>query len=47
MLGAVVADLAVAFDGHGAFFQIHPFDHGTFAKAFLDVQGGFLQTLFF
>ena len=46
MLGAVTADLAVAFDGHGAFFQIHALEHGTFAEAFLNIQGSLLQPFF-
>ena len=42
----MTTDLAVAFDGHGAFLQVHAFEHGVFAEAFLNIQGSLLQALF-
>ena len=42
----MTADLAVAFDGHGAFLQVHAFEHGVFAEAFLNIQGSLLKALF-
>ena len=42
----MAADLAVAFDGHGAFLQVHALEHGVFAETLLDIQRRFLQALF-